>query len=255
MKILAITGTKRKGNSLIAASYIAKKLNAELEILNVVEKDIQPCKACYACLFGQECSIEDDVNEILQKIREADFVLISSPVYWLDLTGKMKMLLDRMFMALQYFEEFKNKKGAVVYFYGFEELRGWASNTYNTLLRVLGISPLAVVPIHAALPGEVLKDENVRKLDMLVDAIKSGKEIRFDGQCPVCFSEVFKPSGELLECPICHSKLSLSLEVVEAGKTLSYEWMVEHYDVLRKMKEMFLEQKDELKALRGHYGV
>ena len=255
MKILAITGTKRKGNSLIAASYIAKKLNAELEILNVTEKNIQPCKACYACLFGQKCSIEDDVEEILQKIRGADFVLVASPVYWLDLTGKMKMLLDRMFMALQYFEEYREKKGAVIYFYGFEELRGWASNTYNVFLRVLGITPLAVVPVHAALPGEVLKEENVRKLDMLADAIESGKSLRFEGQCPVCLSEVFKPAGGQLECPICHSKLDSSLEVVESGRTMSYEWMVEHYDVLRKMKETFLEQKDMLKALRDRYGV
>ncbi len=255
MKLLAVTGTRRKGNSLIAASYIARKLNADLEILNLVEKDIQPCKACYACLFGQKCSIQDDVEDILNSIRRADFVLISSPVYWLDATGKVKMLLDRMFMALQYFEELRKKRGAVVYFYGFEELRGWASNTYNTLLRVLGITPVAVVPIHAALPGEVLKDENVRKLDMLVDAIKNGKTLRFEGQCPVCFSEVFKPIDSALECPLCHSKLNYSLEVVQEGRTLSYDWMVEHYDVLRGMKETFLEQKDELKALRDRYGV
>lgn len=255
MKLLAITGTRRKGNSLIAANYIARKLNADLEILNLVEKDIQPCKACYACLFGQKCSIQDDVEDILDRIRKADFILISSPVYWLDVTGKMKMLLDRMFMALQYFEELREKRGAVVYFYGFEELRGWASSTYNILLRVLGVTPIAVVPIHAALPGEVLKDENVKKLDMLVEAIRNGESLRFKGQCPVCLSEVFKPSGDVLECPICHSKLNSNLEVLQEGRTLSYEWMVEHYDVLRKMKETFLEQKDELKALRDRYGV
>jgi len=255
MKILALTGTKRKGNSILTANYISKKLGAELEILNIADLNIQPCKACYACLFGQKCMIEDDVESILEKRNNAVFVLVVSPVYWLDLTGKMKMLLDRMFMALPYLEEFRDKKGAVVYLYGFEDLRGWASNTYNILLRVLGIEPLAVLPIHAALPGEVLKDENVKKLDMLASAIENGERLKFDGQCPVCFSEVFKPENGVLRCPVCKSKLDLSLNIIEKGNMLSYEWMEEHYDWLRNMKKIFLEQKDELKALRDRYGL
>ncbi|MBE8540091.1 NAD(P)H-dependent oxidoreductase [Geoglobus acetivorans] len=255
MKILALTGTKRKGNSILAAKYIAKKLNAELDILNVTELKIEPCKACYACLFGQECMIDDDVNFVFSKLLEADFVLISSAIYWLDATGMMKALLDRMFMALPHMKELSRKKGAVIYFYGFEELRGWGANTYNILLRVLGIEPLAILPIHAALPGEALTEENVKKLDLLAEAIRKEERLKLDGQCPVCLSEVFRAKEGKLECTVCRSKLTDDLQVVETGDVLSYDWMVKHYGVLRGFKEKFIEQREVLARLREKYGV
>lgn len=255
MEILTITGTKRKGNSLLAARYISKKLNADLGILNVVDLKIEPCKACYACLFGQECMIEDDVKTVFERIKDSDAVLLISPVYWLDLTGKVKMLLDRMFMALPYLKEFRDKRGAVVYLYGFEELRGWASNTYNIFMRVLGIEPLAVVGINAALPGEVLRDGNVEKLDMIAEAIQEGKRLRFDHQCPICLSEVFRQENGLLVCPICRSKLDINLNVVEEREVMKSEWMDEHYEWLRGMKRLYIEQREELSRLRDVYGV
>ena len=255
MEILTITGTKRKGNSLLAARYIAKNLDAEMEILNVADMKIEPCKACYACLFGQDCMIEDEVSMLFEKIENADAVLLISPVYWLDLTGKVKMLLDRMFMALPYLKDFRSKRGAVVYLYGFEDLRGWASNTYNIFLRVLGIEPLAVVGINAALPGEVLKNENVEKLNVIVDVIKNGRRIRSDGQCPVCLSEIFRQENGLLRCPICRSKLDINLNIINEGEVMRDEWMDEHYEWLRGMKRLYMEQREELSRLRDIYGI
>ncbi len=255
MKILTITGTKRKGNSLLSAKYIAKKLDAELEILNMADLSIEPCKACYACLFGQKCMIEDDVEMVFERIESADAVLLIAPVYWLDLTGKIKMFLDRMFMALPYLKDFRSKKGAVVYLYGFEDLRGWASNTYNIFLRVLGIEPLAVVGINAALPGEVLKKGNLEKLDLVAEVIENGERVRFDYQCPVCLSEIFRQENGALRCPICRSKLDINLNVVEEGMVMKYEWMDEHYEWLRGMKRLYIEQREELAKLRDVYGV
>ncbi len=253
MKVLALVGSKRKGNSILAVKYISKKLE-NIEVINVAKKNIEPCKACYACLFCEECKIDDDVGEILEKIIDADFLLISSPIYWLDLTGKMKMLLDRFFMAENHLEKLKGKKGAVIYFYGFEELRGWASNTYNIMLRSIGIEPIAIIPIHAALPGEVFREENRRKLDMLVDAIRENKRLIFDGQCPVCLSEVFRFSKNIY-CPICNSKFDGNFNLIERGKKLSYDWLIEHYKKLKEMKEDYLKRKEELISLIEKYGV
>jgi len=246
--ILALVGSPRRGNSLLACQYISKKL--PLEIVNVAKKRIEPCKACYSCIFGEECKIDDDVKEIIEKINEADFVLISSPVYWLDLTGKMKMLLDRLFMAERHIKD--GKKGAIIYFYAFRELRGWASNTYNILLRAMGIEPIAVIPINAALPGEVFLEENLRKLDMLVEAIKDGRRIVLENQCPVCLGEIV---GFDLTCPICGSKFDRDLNLIEKGDRFSLEWIKEHYENLRRMKDLYLKRKDELKALtKKHIG-
>ncbi len=250
MKLLALVGSKRYGNSIFSSKYIAKKIGAELEIVNLANSKIEPCKACYACLFGEECKIEDDVYGILGKIEESDAILISSPVYWLDATGKVKLFLDRCFMAYPYLEKFKDKKGAVVYFYGFEELRGWASTTYNLLLRCMGIEPLIVAPVHSPLPGEVF--EKVEILDKVAEALKSGEKFVFNGQCPVCLSESFRYTSAF-ECAICGSKLNEKLEVIEKGERLSYKWMIEHYEELKRFKEHYLQKRGELKKLVERY--
>ncbi len=250
MKLLALVGSKRTGNSIFSAKYIAKKLEADLKILNVADLKIEPCKACYACLFGEVCKIDDDVYAVLEEIARADAVLISSPVYWLDATGKMKLLLDRCFMAYPRLEEFRDKRGAVVYFYGFEELRGWASATYNLMLRCFGIEPLVVAPIHSPLPGQVFDD--VGKLDKVAEAIKSGERVVFEGQCPVCLSEVFRHENGFV-CAICGSKLNEKLEVVEEGNRLSYEWLSNHYKELIHFKEMYIRERDRLKELVKKY--
>ncbi len=254
MRILALIGSKRKGNSVLAVKYISNNLGVEIETVNVAKMKIEPCKACYSCLFGEECKIEDDVQQILEKIMQSDFILISSPVYWLDLTGKMKMLLDRFFMIESNLGKMKGKRGAVVYFYGFEELRGWASNTYNIMLRSIGIEPIAIIPIHAALPGEVFKDENRAKLDMLIEAIKKDERLVLDGQCPMCLSEVFRIS-DTIYCPICGSKFDSNFNLIEKGGKMRYDWLVKHYEKLKEMKEEYMRHKDELKALIKKYGV
>ena len=259
MKILALTASgRKKGNSLIAATYIAKQLNAELEVVNLTKLNIEPCKACYVCLYGEECKIDDDVNLVYEKIKESDVILICSPVYWLDATGKMKALIDRQFMAIPYLEEFSKKHAAIITPYGFKELRGWASSTHIILAKVLGLNLLVNAEINAALPGEILiKEENVEKLNIVVKAIKNKEKVVLDGQCPVCLNSIFRIDNGVF-CPICGSKLDTELNVIEKGDRLELKWMIEHYEVLRNMKEEFKRKKDEIfKALKmvENYGT
>jgi len=258
MKILALTASGRKGNSLLASTYIAKKLNAELDVVNLTKMNIQPCKACYACLYGEECKIEDDVNLIYKKIKESDVILICSPVYWLDATGKMKALIDRQFMAIPHLNEFSKKYAAIITPYGFEELKGWASATHIVLAKVLGLQLLINVEVNAALPGEVLANEkNLEKIDLVVEAIKRKEKVVLKNQCPVCLNSVFRIENGIV-CPICGSRLDEKLNLIERGNRLELSWIVEHYNVLRDMKEEFKRKKDDiLKALRrvGVYGT
>lgn len=251
MKILAITASERKnGNSELAAKYIAKKLNADLEILRLTKMRIEPCKACYACLYGKECEIDDDVDEILAKIDESDAVIISSPVYFLDATSKLKALLDRAFLALQHMDSFSRKKCVVLTHHGFAEGRGWASATHLMLARALCLNVLANIEIHATLPAEVVaKKENVEKLDLAAESLLSGEKYVADGRCPVCLNTVFRCSGDKLVCPLCLSELDKNLSVLKEGKWwLSREWFEEHFfKELLELKEEFKRRKGELK--------
>ena len=259
MKILALIASgRKKGNSLIAATYVAKKLNAELEVINLTKLNIEPCKACYACLYGEECKIEDDVNLVYERIKESDVILICSPVYWLDATGKMKALIDRQFMAIPYLNDFSKKYAAIITPYGFEELKGWASSTHIILAKVMGLNLLINAEINAALPGEILiKNENVEKLDLVVKALQNKEKIVLENQCPVCLNSIFRVNNGIF-CPICGSKLDIELNVVEKGGRLELKWMAEHYDILKNMKEEFKRKKDEifnaLKMVEG-YGI
>lgn len=251
MNILAITASERKnGNSELAAKYIAKKLNADLEILRLTKMRIEPCKACYACLYGKECEIDDDVDEILAKIDESDAVIISSPVYFLDATSKLKALLDRAFLALKHMDSFSRKKCVVLTHHGFAEGRGWASATHLMLARAFCLNVLANIEIHATLPAEVVaKKENVKKLDLAAESLLSGEKYIGDGRCPVCLNTVFRYVDGKIVCPLCLSELDKNLSVLKEGKWwLSREWFEEHFfKELLELKEEFKRRRSELK--------
>ncbi len=253
MKILAITASERRnGNSELAAKYVAKKLNADLEILRLTKTRIKPCKACYACLYCKECEIDDDVDKILAKIDESDSVIISSPVYFLDATSKLKALLDRAFLALPYMDSFSRKKCIVLTHHGFAEGRGWASATHLMLARAFCLDVLANIEIHATLPAEVIaKKENVEKLEFAAKLLLSGEKYVADGQCPVCLNNVFRYSDDKLICLLCLSELDKKLRVLKEGKWwLSREWFEEHFfKELLELKEEFKKRRDELRKV------
>jgi NAD(P)H-dependent FMN reductase len=250
IKIVSICATERKkGNSVLAAKYIAKKLNAELEVINLVKLNIRPCKACYKCLYGEECRIDDDVVAVFERINEADLVLICSPVYWLDATGMFKALLDRCFMAISYIESFSQKNAIILTFHGFEDMKGWASATHNVFARVLGLNVLANIEVRAALPGEIfLEKENIEKLNLAADLLIKGERSLSENQCPVCMNTTFRIENGKLVCPVCGSVFDAKLNLIEKGERFTLEWIAHHFGKeLIGLKEKYKVQKEELK--------
>ena len=86
-KILILSGSPRKGgNSDILCDEFQKgalSTGAEVEKIRVVEKKIAPCSGCYYCReSGGKCAYNDDMAELLQKIIDADVLVLSSPVYF-----------------------------------------------------------------------------------------------------------------------------------------------------------------------------
>ncbi|AEF96331.1 flavodoxin family protein [Methanotorris igneus] len=99
MKILGISGSPRKeGNTTFLvkeALKAAEEEGVETEFISLAEKEINPCIACNVCKETGECAILDDVDEILQKMKEADGIIIGSPVYFGGVSAQLKMLMDR----------------------------------------------------------------------------------------------------------------------------------------------------------------
>jgi len=117
VKVLAVVGSPRKENTyrLIEAAVeaIAKK-NVETELVHLAELDIKHCAGCSGfCEEKGECNIQDDMQEVYPKLKEADGIIIGTPTYYWNVTGLVKAFIDRT-LPLYHAESLKGKIGAAV---------------------------------------------------------------------------------------------------------------------------------------------
>ena len=99
MKILAICGSPKKGNTYSALNFIKDKYpEIDFKILMLKDVSLQPCLGCYVCVkLGEEkCPLKDDREKIVKEMMEADGVLFSSPVYTMMITSLMKNFFERV---------------------------------------------------------------------------------------------------------------------------------------------------------------
>lgn len=100
MKVLVIHASPRaKGNSdLLCDAFIrgAEESGHSAEKISLREKEIHPCRACYACFKTGHCVQNDDMAGILQKAEAADVLVLASPTYFLTMSGQMKVFIDRL---------------------------------------------------------------------------------------------------------------------------------------------------------------
>lgn len=99
-KVLIISTSPRKNsNSDALAEEFAKgarKAGHEVEKISLIGKDIQFCRGCLACQKTMRCVIRDDADKIVQeKMLYADVLVFATPIYYYEMCGQMKTLLDR----------------------------------------------------------------------------------------------------------------------------------------------------------------
>lgn len=100
MKVLAINSSARKdGNTAILINRVFKELSKEgieTEMIQLAGQVIEPCKACWACGGQQNCvHRKDNFRDIFDKMKEADGILLGSPVYSANISANMQALLER----------------------------------------------------------------------------------------------------------------------------------------------------------------
>ena len=122
MKVIAFNGSARKDrNTATLLKRVLQVLEAqgiETELIQLAGKFISGCDACRTCITtkNKRCAIEDDnVNEYIQKMLEADGIILGSPVYFSMMTPELKALIDRAgYVARANSDMFKRKVGAAV---------------------------------------------------------------------------------------------------------------------------------------------
>ena len=164
MKVLLINGSPRvKGCTFTALSEVAKALEEngiETEIAQIGNKAIRGCIGCGGCAGKGRCVFDDDVtNEMIAKIKEADGLVIGSPVYYSSPNGNLISMLDRLFYAAGGF--LVHKPAAAVA----SARRAGTTATLDDLQKYFTIKQMPVVSstywnmVHGSCPEDVLKDE------------------------------------------------------------------------------------------------
>ncbi len=99
-KVIVISTSLRVGSNsdMLADRFVegAQAAGNEVEKISLAGKSLAFCKGCLACQKLGKCVIDDDANAIMQKVLGADVVCWASPIYYYEMSGQMKVLIDRM---------------------------------------------------------------------------------------------------------------------------------------------------------------
>jgi multimeric flavodoxin WrbA len=169
MKVVAFNGSARKdGNTAILVNTVFKELKKagiKTELVQLAGKKIRGCIACMKCFENQNkrCALKGDViNDCIEKMLEADGIILASPTYFTDVSAEMKALIDRAgFVAKANQDMFRRKVGAGV----IAVRRGGAIHAFDTLNHFFLINQMIVpgssywnIGIGLA-PGDVIGDD------------------------------------------------------------------------------------------------
>jgi multimeric flavodoxin WrbA len=175
MKVVALNGSPREnGNTAMLIGLVFAELNkegVETELIQLGGREIRGCRACMKCFERRDghCVMDDDIlNELMDKVSEADGIIIGSPTYFCSVSAEVKAFLDRAgLVAIANGRCLKRKVGAAVV----AVRRAGASNVFDTINKFFFINEM-IVPgsIYWNLgigfaPGEVNDDdEGVRTM-------------------------------------------------------------------------------------------
>lgn len=147
-KVVAINASpRRKGNTSILLGHILEELEnagVDTEEVSLGGGEVRGCTACMRCRENQDghCALDDDiVNTCIDKMVEADGIVLGSPVYFLDVTAGMKGLIDRAgFVAMVNNDLFRRKVGVAVTVMR----RAGATTALNTMINFMVYSGMIV---------------------------------------------------------------------------------------------------------------
>ena len=96
--VIISTSPRRNSNSEALANAFAKgsaESGNDVESISLRGKDMRFCLGCFTCQKTGKCVIRDDMNEIVLKMEQADVLVFATPIYYYEMSGQMKTLLDR----------------------------------------------------------------------------------------------------------------------------------------------------------------
>ncbi len=188
MKVLLLNGSPRpNGNTAAALAEMEKVFSqegVEFETVQLGAWPIRGCTACRYCHKEGKCVFDDGVNELADKLKESDGLVLASPVYYASANSTLTAALDRLFYS-SHFDKTMIVGASVAV-----ARRGGCSATFDQLNKYFTISGMPIASsqywnsVHGRLPGEAAADEEgmqtmrtlARNMVFLMRAIALGKE-------------------------------------------------------------------------------
>ena len=188
MKVLLINGSpKAKGNTARALremEQIFSQEGVQVETVHIGAQNIRGCIACGSCFREGKCVFDDAVNQLSAKFREADGLVVASPVYYASPNATLIALLDRLFYSSRFDKRMKVGASVAV------ARRGGCSSSFDVLNKYFTISGMPVASsqywnsVHGSAPGEAAQDAEglqtmrarARNMTFLMRSIALGKE-------------------------------------------------------------------------------
>ncbi len=169
MKVLAINSSARKnGNTAILINRIFEELNKEgieTEMIQFAGQIMEPCKACWNCRGKKNCiHHKDNFREIFDKMKEADGIILGSPVYMANMSANMQAFLERASVVTDMNRGeglLRHKAGAAIT----AARRGGAVNALDAMNHFFLLQEMFVVGscywsmAYGQIPGDVQNDE------------------------------------------------------------------------------------------------
>jgi multimeric flavodoxin WrbA len=182
--IVAILGSPRRwGNTEILLDEFLKEFKGgsfRIKKFVAAEMRISPCNNCCRCLKTGKCVFKDDMTELYKEMERADCLILASPIYFTNMPGALKILIDRcqVFWARTYVlkKQLKpdNKRyGVFLSVCGFSSasMFNCANRMAKVLFRVLGIGTFKKI----AIPGVDKKGDILKRPEALLKARRLAK--------------------------------------------------------------------------------
>jgi multimeric flavodoxin WrbA len=184
-KVITLLGSPRKkGNSTTLANQIikgAESNGATVDSFYLNGLKIKPCQGCYSCQKqdSKGCVVDDDMQTIYPKLREADRWIIASPVYWFSMSAQTKLFMDRCFAMWNDTRGenwLKSKKIAIAMSYGDSDAFNSgcvnALRSFQDAYAYVGAHIIGMVYGNAESPGEIASNT-----ELMTQAEELGKRL------------------------------------------------------------------------------
>ena len=117
MKALILNGSPRKGNTCTITEALKKGFenlkDVQVKEIMADRVSVSPCIACDQCGCEGNCVSDDDTNDVLKEVMEADMIVFATPVYWWGITAQLKLIIDKFYAQSSNLHNQQKKIGVI----------------------------------------------------------------------------------------------------------------------------------------------